>query len=131
MSDRPRRSARDLRKDLEAAMSGGAVKPTQPTEPTESTEPTVPTEVIAPTSPAQATKPAEATDPAEVRVGRRRKLGRLYCAPELPGRIDSEQVEVIARIGRMVDKTDLVNALVRVGLAHQDEVIKVLRDGQI
>lgn len=119
MPEKPRRSARDLRSDLESTVSGGIAKPTQPIEPT---EPTLPTEVVAPTAP---TEPEQAA-----RGGRRRKLGRLYCAPELPGRIDSEQVEVIARIGRMIDKTDLVNALVRVGLAHPDEVIDVLRDDQ-
>lgn len=54
-------------------------------------------------------------------------MGRLYVEPDIPALVDAELVRTIASAGRMVDKTTLATALVRVGLAHMDEVAALLR----
>ncbi len=76
-------------------------------------------------SPIQAESPTRPTSTTP--RGRKKVLGRLYVEPDIPALVDAELVRTIASAGRMVDKTTLATALVRVGLAHMDEVAALLR----
>lgn len=57
----------------------------------------------------------------------RRPTSRLLVTPETGGAVDDALIDAIAATRRKVSKTDLADALVRVGLRHMSEVTDLLK----
>lgn len=72
----------------------------------------------------QPTQPVEAPQSTQSAAPKRRRLtlGRLYCGLAMPARVDEAIIGLVADLGRVVDKTELVDALLAVGFDHMDEV---------
>ncbi|WP_182884013.1 hypothetical protein [Microbispora sp. H10949] len=58
----------------------------------------------------------------------RRPTARLLVDPETASAVDVALIEAIAATRRKISKTDLADALIKVGLNHFDEVADVLRE---
>lgn len=60
----------------------------------------------------------------------RRPTARLLVTPETSTAVDAALIDAIAATRRRVSKTDLADALIRVGLEHMDEVARLLTTPQ-
>lgn len=61
----------------------------------------------------------------------RRPTSRLLVTPETATAVDDALIDAIAAARRRISKTDLADALVRVGLSHMREVADLLkREGE-
>lgn len=109
------RSARDLTKEF-----GRTVRrqPDPPARDTGPVQPTPPTQDLRPTQP---TPPVEDAQPTR-RPNRRNPPARVYIAPEMAGRVDDTIVSLAPELGRVVEKTVLINTLLSIGFDHMDEV---------
>ena len=58
----------------------------------------------------------------------RRPTARVLVSPETATELDEAVVDAIAATRRRVSKTDLADALIRIGLRHMDEVAEVLKE---
>lgn len=58
----------------------------------------------------------------------RRPTSRVLITPETARAIDQAVIDAIAQVRRRVSKTDVADALIRVGLRHMDEVAAYLQE---
>lgn len=56
----------------------------------------------------------------------RRPTARLLVTPETAALVDSALIDAIAATRRRLSKTDVADALIRVGLEHMDDVTALL-----
>ncbi|GAA3519142.1 hypothetical protein FHR32_006286 [Streptosporangium album] len=62
-------------------------------------------------------------------MAQRPPVGRLLVSPEVAAEVDARRIDVILAARLELTKTEIHNAIVRVGLRHIDEVAALLREG--
>lgn len=58
----------------------------------------------------------------------RRDTARLLVTPETADAVEEALYPMLVQAGRKITKTDLADAIVRVGLKHKEEVAGLLRE---
>ncbi|MGI5493936.1 hypothetical protein [Microtetraspora malaysiensis] len=61
-------------------------------------------------------------------VSGRRPTARLLVTPETADAVDTALIDAMASVRRRISKTDFADTLIKVGLAHMDEVAAMLRE---
>ncbi|MGW3369738.1 hypothetical protein ACWDOR_43200 [Streptosporangium canum] len=61
-------------------------------------------------------------------MAQRPPVGRLLCSPEVVAEVDARRIDVILAARLELTKTEIHNAIIRVGLRHIDEVAALLRE---